>query len=87
VQNRAGAQKANAGDDLRRNASRVTVGLARGAEPHLGDADRQLREQRRANADEDVGAQTSGLARELALEPHDAAKQRGEGELAEDGEM
>jgi hypothetical protein len=46
-----------------------------------GDLERDVREQRGANADENVRAQPRGLARDLALQPDRAAEDDGEREL------
>ena len=67
-----GAEEADAGDDLRRDARRVADAMAVD-EP---DAGGDVHEQRGADADQDVRAQAGGLARELALEADDAAEER-----------
>ena len=57
-----------------------------GREADLRDVDRQLREQRRADADENVRAQARGLSGELAFDADRAAEQRGEQKLRQDAE-
>ena len=65
---RAGAEKANAGDDLRRDAT----GIAERPR-HL---DRHEREQRRADGDEDVGPQPGILLPQLTLEAQRSPEER-----------
>jgi hypothetical protein len=82
----SGAEEANAGHDLRGDARRVAIGASVGSKANPRDIDRQLCEQRRANADEDIRTQPGRLAGELALDTDRAAKQRGEQKLGEDAE-
>ncbi len=86
VQDRAGAEEADTGDDLRRDAGRVAVRAAVRREADLRDVDRELREQRRADADQNVRAQPSRFVRQLALDADGAAEERGEQQLDEDRE-
>ena len=86
MQNRAGAEEADARDDLRGDACGIAVRAAVGREPDPRDVHRQLREQRRADADENVRAQAGGFSGDLALDADRAAEQRGQEQLAEDAE-
>ena len=61
-------------------------GLTVGSESDPRDVDRQLREQRRADADQNVGAKAGGFSGQFALEADRAAEQRGEQKLAEHAE-
>jgi hypothetical protein len=83
MQDRAGAEEADAGDDLRGDARRIAVGTMVGCETDLRNIDRQLSEQRRADADQNVGPQPGGLSRELALHPDGPAEKSGEEEFGE----
>src|SRR6266568_4531573 len=75
VEDRAGADEADTGDDLGGHARRVGIpGSHR---------DRQLRVQHGADADEDVRSQASRLAPQLSLQANGPAEQRREAELEE----
>ena len=56
----------------------VAVRAAVGREADPRDVHRELREQRRADADENVRAQAGGLSGDLALDADRAAEQRGQ---------
>jgi hypothetical protein len=86
VQDRARTEKPDAGDDLRRDAGGVAERPAVGGEADLRDVDRQMREQRRADADQDVGAQARGLAGDLPLEADRAPEDGGEEQLQQQDE-
>jgi hypothetical protein len=58
----------------------------RGVESDLGDVDGELREQRGAHADQDVGAEAGGFAGQLALDTDRSAEQSREQKLGEDAE-
>jgi hypothetical protein len=83
MQNRAGAEKANAGNDLCRDARRVAVGTPVGREADFGDVNGEMREERRADADEYVCTEASRLARDLALDTDRAAENGREEEFEE----
>jgi hypothetical protein len=51
---------------------------------HHPDAGGDVHQQRRAQADEDVGSQAGGFAGELALEADDSAEEYGERQLDEE---
>ena len=54
VENRARAEKTDSRNDLRGDARRIAVRPAVRREADLGDGDRQVREDRRADADEEM---------------------------------
>src|SRR3954447_18586979 len=87
VENRARAEEADPRDDLCRDAGRVTVRTPVRGEADLGDVDREMRKERRADTDEDVRAKARGLARDFSLEANGAAEQGGEQELEKQHEL
>jgi hypothetical protein len=86
VQDRPRAEEADPTHDLRRDPRRVAVWPAVGREADLCDVDGQMCEQCRADADENVRAQSGRLAGDLALEPDRAAEDRREQQLEEQNE-
>jgi len=86
VQNRAGAEKADARDDLRGDARRVAIGTPVGREPDLRDVDRQMGKERGADADENIGTEAGRLPGDLTLEANRATEERGEKQLQEQRE-
>jgi hypothetical protein len=86
VQNRPRAQEADPTHDLRRDPRRVAVWATVGREADLRDVDGQMCEQCRADADENVRAQSGRLAGDLALQPDRAAEDRREQQLEEQNE-
>lgn len=86
VEDRSGSEKADAGDDLSRNARGVAVWAAIRREADLRDANRQMREKRRADADEYVRTKPGWLPGDLTLEADGAAEQRREQQLEQQGE-
>src|SRR3954468_4549970 len=87
VEDRPRAEEADARDDLCRDARRVTVRTPVRGEADLGDADREMCEERRADTDEDVRAKARGLARDFTLEANRAAEKGGEQELEKQHEL
>jgi hypothetical protein len=83
MQNRAGAEKANAGNDLCRNACRVAVWMSVGREADFGDVNREMREECRADADEYVCTEARRFARDLALDTDRTAEDGREEEFEE----
>jgi hypothetical protein len=83
MEDRAGAKEADAGNDLRGDARRVTIGTSIGRETDLRDVNREMREERGADADENVRTKAGRLPGDLALEADRAAEERGEEELEE----
>jgi hypothetical protein len=77
LHDRARAEEADAGDDLRRDARRIADALT----VHNADPRRDVHEQRRADTDQNVGAEAGRLARQLSLEADDPAEQDGEQQL------
>ncbi len=73
------AQESDAADDLSRDAAGIGHRAVR-LDPAARHGDRQLGQQRRADADLDVGAQPGRLAAGLAVESDDPAEQGGEAE-------
>ena len=86
MEDRPGAEEADARHDLRRDARRVPEWMTVRREAHLRDVDRELREQRRSHADQDVRAQSRRLARVLALDADRSAKECREQQLGEDAQ-
>src|SRR5690349_14304546 len=87
MKDRAGAEEPDAGNDLGRDARRVTVRPAIRCESDLGDADREMREEGRADADENIRTEARRFPRHLALEADRAAEQGGEEQLDEQHEL
>src|SRR5438094_2632824 len=87
MENRAGPEEANAGDDLRGDARRIAVWAAVGGETDLRDVDGQMGEERGTEADENIRTQPRGFAGDLALEADGAAEQRGEHQLEQQYEL
>jgi len=75
MDDRARTQKAHAGYDLRRDARDISVRVPVGRETNVTHGDGQVHEQRRANANQNVGPQTGGLAGNLPIEADRAAEQ------------
>jgi hypothetical protein len=83
VQDRAGAEETDPRDDLRGDTSGVAVGSSVGRETDLRDVNREVREERGADADENVRTEAGGLSGNLTLEANRAAKDGGDEELDE----
>jgi hypothetical protein len=83
VQNRAGAEKADARDDLRGDASGVAVRSAVRRVADLRNVDRQLRSQGRTHANQNVRSQSRRFAGHLSLETDRSTQHGGEEELGE----
>src|SRR3954471_9026502 len=81
MQDRACAEEADPGHDLRRDPCGVTIWPAFGSEADLRDADREMREQRGAEADENIRTEPRRLACDLTLEADRAAENGGEQQL------
>jgi hypothetical protein len=78
VKNRPCPEEADAGDYLRREASRVTHAFAVGPN---GEADRQIHQHGRTHADQDVRAKPGRFAGDLALKTDGAAEKYGDDKL------
>src|SRR5581483_2971315 len=85
-QDGAGAEEADADHDLRRDAGHVDLVVGRVSAGHVGieAVDRDQAEQRGSQPDGDVGAQTGGLAGDLALDTDGAHEGDGDEESNDD---
>jgi hypothetical protein len=83
MQDRAGAKETDPGDDLRGNTGGVAIRSSVGREADLRDVNREVREERGADADENVRTEAGGLSGDLTLETNRAAKDRGDEQLDE----
>ncbi len=76
----SGTEQADPAADLGAEASRIADAVA----VHQADPGGDVHQQCRADADQNVGAQAGGFARELSLEADDPAEEHGERQLDEE---
>jgi hypothetical protein len=83
MQDRAGAEEPDPGDDLRGDTSGVAIGPSVGREADLRNVNREVREECGADADENVRTEAGGFSGDFTLEANRAAEDRGDEKLDE----